>query len=572
MVLTCLVLVAAALAPALPAVADEVPKDATWHEVSFPSNDGTMLHADVFLPKDRRVNDQHPVILSIGPYFGSGGLNGGPAEEGPIMRFADMIYGGKIFERGYAYVQVDSRGYGGSEGCYDYGGKGEQMDAVAAVEWAARQKWSNGRVGMWGKSYDAWTQVMALANKPSGLEAAVVQSPIDDRYKIAFMNGIHYDAGWYATPALYGAYDLAPQSVNDSAPEEFLYPAKGTLTDPSCYAKHPVMSGAINDPNHAYWQEGDISGQARLSEVPIMWSHGFLDANTKPDNFMDTWQGYRGWHRGWFGQYDHVRGNEHKLIGRNGFLDEAMTFFDHFLKGEPLPEYPGNVEVQDGEGRWRTEDAWPPADADYDRGYLKVAKGSYVDDGANSAEEGVGSWTFTQAAPHDIRFAGNAIVDVTVETVVPNQNLVTLLYDVDPKGKARMIAEGAFLIRSQGESRVTYELYPQDWVLREGHRFGVLLSSADTSWFQTIPTGQTVTIKGGKIELPFLRFERVPDLEGGPAEAMKNVPELDLDRALIKERTKDSDLPPAPVRRGAAEPRRDGDEPCVMACGCTSRC
>src|SRR3989337_2061803 len=127
LILSLLLLATLVVAPA-PAIADEVPKDATWTEVFFPSDDGTMLHADVLLPKDRRVNDQHPVILSIGPYFGSGGLNGGPPEDGPIMRFIDMIEGGDIFERGYAYVQVDSRGYGASQGCYDYGGKGEQMD------------------------------------------------------------------------------------------------------------------------------------------------------------------------------------------------------------------------------------------------------------------------------------------------------------------------------------------------------------------------------------------------------------------------------------------------------------
>src|SRR3990170_574536 len=111
-VLACFALLASALAGPGIARADEVPKDATWKEVFFPSDDGTILHADVLLPKDRRVNDQHPVILSIGPYFGSGGLNGGPTEDGPNMRFADMIEGGRIFERGYAYVQVDSRGYG----------------------------------------------------------------------------------------------------------------------------------------------------------------------------------------------------------------------------------------------------------------------------------------------------------------------------------------------------------------------------------------------------------------------------------------------------------------------------
>jgi alpha/beta superfamily hydrolase len=63
---------------------------------------------------------------------------------------------------------VDSRGYGSSGGCYDLGGSGEQADAKAAVEWAASQSWSTGKVGMWGKSYDAWTQVMAMATKAKG--------------------------------------------------------------------------------------------------------------------------------------------------------------------------------------------------------------------------------------------------------------------------------------------------------------------------------------------------------------------------------------------------------------------
>lgn len=541
-VFACFVVVAAALAPTR-AMAGEVPKDATWRQVWFPSKDGTMLHADVFLPKKRRVNDQHPVILSIGPYFGTNALNGAPGiEQGPIMRFADMIYGGRIFERDYAYVQVDSRGYGGSEGCYDYGGHGEQMDAVAAVEWAARQPWSNGNVGMWGKSYDAWTQVMALANRPSGLKAAVVQSPIDDGYKIAFMNGVHYDAGWYATPALYGAYDLAPPSLMDSPPEEFLYPAVGTATNPTCYVEHPTLSNTMYKKSSPYWQERELSGQARLSKVPTMWSHGFLDANTKPDNFMDTWQGYRGWHRGWFGQYDHVRGNEHKLVGRNGFLDEAMSFFDHFLKGEPLPKYPGKVEVQDGEGNWRTEAAWPPADADYDRAKLPVMEGEYTDNGNNSASTGNGSWTFTQPAPYDLRFAGEPVLDIKVDTTVPNQNLVALLYDVDKKGNARLITRGAYLIEEEG--RVTFELYPQDWILRAGHRFGLLLSSDDNSWYSTIPTQLPVMITGGEIELPFLRYLRTPNLEGGRAEAQNDVPELDVDKQVMKERMARAKFPP----------------------------
>jgi predicted acyl esterase len=51
-------------------------------------------------------------------------------------------------QRGYTYVMVDLRGFGGSSGCLDWGGPGEQSDVQTAVEWAATQPWSTGHVGM----------------------------------------------------------------------------------------------------------------------------------------------------------------------------------------------------------------------------------------------------------------------------------------------------------------------------------------------------------------------------------------------------------------------------------------
>ena len=47
----------------------------------------------------------------------------------------------------------------------------------AAVEWSARQPWSTGKVGLLGKSYDGWTGLMAIANRPQGL-AAVLTTPL----------------------------------------------------------------------------------------------------------------------------------------------------------------------------------------------------------------------------------------------------------------------------------------------------------------------------------------------------------------------------------------------------------
>ena len=56
-------------------------------------------------------------------------------------------------ERGYTFVMVDLRGTGG-ERLPRLGRPRRAGRRRDAVEWAARQPWSTGRVGMYGKSYD----------------------------------------------------------------------------------------------------------------------------------------------------------------------------------------------------------------------------------------------------------------------------------------------------------------------------------------------------------------------------------------------------------------------------------
>ena len=529
-----------------PAKADEVPAKAVWTQDYIESGDGTMLHADILRPKGLSAKAKTPVILSIGPYYGSGAgsfpvVN--PTEAGPIMRFPELFTEGKIMERGYTWVQVDLRGFGGSQGCGDLGGPGEQMDVKAAVEWAAKQPWSTGKVGMWGKSYDAWTQVMALAQKPKGLAATVIQSPISEGFRTFYMNGIHYSANWYATPGLYAGYDLAPNSTN-AQPESHLNAVTGTATNPHCYAGN--QAGALtDDPSATYWKERKLEKDARKSTVPTLWSHGFLDANTKADNFMGVWSGLRGPKRAWFGQYDHVRGNEVDKVGRDGFLDEAMRWFDRYLKGNKnagVDRDPG-VEVQQENGKWRAEKAWPPLDAK--RYSMPVKPGVYVDDDSNNAggnNAGNGSWSVSQKLPYDVHLAGLTRLSVEVETPVPNTHLVGLLYDIDKTGFARLITRGAFLVRSAG--KLSFDLYPQDWRIAKGSRIGLLLSGSDASWFMPGVTGTDVTVTGGQVSMPFLRYDRDNFLKGGPATAQATRPTFTVVEDKLAGRSVKAKLPP----------------------------
>jgi uncharacterized protein len=96
---------AMALTPA--ATADPVPEGAEWTQEYFPSEDGTMLHADILRPEGLTEKDKTPVILSIGPYFGTGAATfpvPTPTSEGPVNRFPELFTEGKIMERGYTWV------------------------------------------------------------------------------------------------------------------------------------------------------------------------------------------------------------------------------------------------------------------------------------------------------------------------------------------------------------------------------------------------------------------------------------------------------------------------------------
>ena len=149
--LLALLLSAAALcvAPAAASASGVAYPDADWSEAFFTSSGGVTLHADVLRPKGATDADKTPVILSIGPYFNHSGQTGpaGPAEgtrydpvgpnAGPSERFQDFVEGSGLLKKGYSFVMVDLRGFGGSNGCLDWSGPGEKADVVNAVKWAA---------------------------------------------------------------------------------------------------------------------------------------------------------------------------------------------------------------------------------------------------------------------------------------------------------------------------------------------------------------------------------------------------------------------------------------------------
>jgi pimeloyl-ACP methyl ester carboxylesterase len=569
----------ALLAPA--ALAADPPKDADWTQATIAETDGTQLHADIFRLKGTLASAKQPVILSIGPYFNHSGQTGplGPVEDtpydpvsgGPSDRFNDYIEGAKVLQRGYTWVQVDLRGFGGSSGCLDWAGPGEQADVKAAVEWAAQQPFSTGKVGMYGKSYDGVTGLIGIVQQPKGLAAVVAQEPVYDLYRYLYSNRVRY-VNSLATPGLYNAIAGTPGTASDDL--SYNFESFNDSARPGC----PALNYADQqDPNHesAYWKPRDLIAGTDGKKTPLFLTQGLLENNTKPDGARDFWDGIKGPKRAWFGMWDHVRGNDKDgtgrlKMGRASWFDETMRFYDRYVAGKPASQAPVEndppVALETNDGKWRGEAVWPPKDAYVLTAPLK--SGTYSDDGTNNATGdtcppcGEGIWTFSPPFAHDAELAGTPRITADVDAQ-SGANLVADIYDVDDKGSGVLFSRQAFLI--QGPGKVSFDLYDQDWKIAKGHRLGVLVTGANADWWAHAPTGQQPAVKNASLALPFLACTRNNPIEGKPSirleQYLKSAP-LAIDAATISQNTVAS-FPTPEQQRSCSAAERTGSSQCV---------
>lgn len=558
--------------------ASAAPPGSTYSSQYIRSADGTSLFTQVFRPADLPAGARTPVILLVGPYFGNDAYQ--PNGYMTIPYYDDLF--DAALRGGYTLVQVTLRGFGGSGGCSDLSGPGEQADVTAAVQWAASQPWSTGRVGMYGLSTDAVSEIMALASKARGLAATVIAAGGVNAYDVLYMNGNRYTPFAATLEPFYQQYVLPPPDALSDPTAALTLVAR--LSDPACLAEREAAE-QNPDPGAAFWRARDWLPAAAGSTVPVLYSQGFIDANVKPDNFMALWPTLRGPKRAWLGQYPHlIPGEVYALtglpdpVGRNGFLAEAMRWFDRYVKALPGSAAPVErdppVEVEEGSsGNWRAEPDWPPVDATPDA--LALLPGSYSDQPGNKGESycertepqcppgpaGNGSWTFSQPLSYDVWLSGPPRLNVTLQASAPQVNLVAFLYDIAPNDQAALITRGA--IAAQSGIPLSFQLYPQDWRVRAGHRIGILLSGADDGWFTPGTTGAQVNFSGGTVTIPFLRYQRTTTLPGGPSQDVQQRVTFAVDPNLIRTRTRFEPLPAA-LSTAAVRPPTTGRTTCTF--------
>ncbi|MET8936419.1 CocE/NonD family hydrolase [Streptomyces rubiginosohelvolus] len=491
---------------------ERVPEGAVWTQHYFPSSDGsdTELHADVLLPEGLAEGEKVPVILSAGAYFGHAGeiVPEGHERSGPSARFQDFMKGTDLFDKGYAFVMVDTRGFGGSTGCLDFGGPGDRADVEAAIDWSADRPWSTGAVGMYGKSFDALTGLIGNNADRDALKAVVAQEPVWDAYRLIHANGVPRP-NVVATATTYNAIAAMPGMKDDDA--RYRANADYEKKHPECFVENSD-GYRIADPADPYWTERDQSEKAEGTDTPLFFTQGFTESNTKPEGMKEFLANHQGPKRGWLGPWDHVRGNEKDgkgrlEMGRAGWFEETMSFYDQYLKGvKPTAAHPPYA-IQDSTGAWRAQKTWPEADRSVT---VPLGDGVYVDSGkappasGKSGEASLkkpgrtpGASYVVRSRPLDrpTRITGTPRISMTAEG---EGNVMVKLYDVGEDGKAVMFDEQVSRLDAD---RLALDFKSADWTLAAGHTLAVEIGTIGTGDWLDTPSRQTVRITNARLDL-----------------------------------------------------------------------
>lgn len=348
--------------------------------------DGVVLRADVYRPA---APGSYPVLLQRTPYSKND-------QEAPT-RFSALA------ARGYIVVAQDTRGRYTSDGVavpHD-----EAQDGYDSVQWAAGLPGSNGRVGMFGGSYLATTQLEAATLQPPALRALFPASSYARRHDMVFQGGAFYlsdGLSWNLGQAIDVRRRVLTPGVDRDGPIGLDAEQRQMLRNtwywhlplksfgelelrrfaPGYYQMldHPSMDG--------FWDPADIQKRHDRFQVPAFHLTGWYD--TLLTGTLKNFTGLRAdaanenarrYQRLVIGPWTHARPTPNSTsIGDASFgpgagfdAEETMIrWFDHWLKDGDravLDTAPVRIFVM-GANEWRDEEAWPLARARQTAYYL----------------------------------------------------------------------------------------------------------------------------------------------------------------------------------------------------------
>lgn len=329
------------------------------YHVRVPMRDGVLLSADIYRPAETKAGAQVPVILVRTPY------NKNQALYLDAARY--------FSERGYAYVTLDVRGRGDSDGEFvPY--RNEGIDGYDAVEWCAAQSWSTGNVATLGASYLGRIQWQTAVERPPHLKTMIVMVTPSDPFveNPIGTHGLQHLCWMFLVNGrlrqLIDQIDWDP--IYKHLPLWTMDERAGFTSDKwREELSHPTLD--------EYWQKICYQNQYEKIDLPVMHISGWYDDQQvgTPLNFigMTTRGGSelaRTNQKLLMGPWGHAVNAGQKVgdvdFGADAVIDlrgYELRWFDYWLKGQDTgiaAEPAARIFVM-GENKWRDEKEFPLA-------------------------------------------------------------------------------------------------------------------------------------------------------------------------------------------------------------------
>lgn len=333
--------------------------------------DGTRLLSDHHYPEE---GGPFPTLLMRQPYG---------RDIASTVVYAHPVW---FARHGYHVVIQDVRGRGGSDGDF-YPFRHERKDGAETIRWLLGHPQCNGRIGMYGFSYQGMTQLLAAAEQPEGLVCIAPGMTACDLYHGWFYrNGalrLASSLGWGIQMLREDSRRLGLRAASDVLEQAWTRVQEQPLHAP--YEEHPALRAdglptyvkdwfAHAEPG-AYWEALDVSRSIENISVPALHVSGWFDTylNGSVDGFLALRRGAgtdfaRDHQYLLAGPWIHIPWGD--VVGEENFGPAALMdtdqlllrWFNHWLKdtGEFANE-PRIRHFAIGENKWYEADEWPAA-------------------------------------------------------------------------------------------------------------------------------------------------------------------------------------------------------------------
>ncbi|SLN27237.1 CocE/NonD family hydrolase [Oceanibacterium hippocampi] len=508
----------------------------------IPMPDGVRLAARLWRPRDA-AGRPVPAILEFLPYRKRDFMR---SRDEPMHRYYAMS--------GYASLRVDLRGSGDSEGVlHDEYSPAEHADAVAIIEWLAEQPWCSGAVGMTGISWGGFNALQVAALAPPALKAIITLCAADDRYS----DDAHYKGGcllnenmqWGSILMLYNALPPDPDISGPGWRDQWKARIEAVEPSPMVWMRHSSRD--------EYWRHGSVCEDWSAIRCPVYAIGGWADGYTNAiPRLLENLSGPR---KGLIGPWAHAFPHDAVPGPAIGYLQEAVRWWDHWLKGrdtgimdEPVfrawmqDSIPPQPQYETWPGHWVAESEWPSPRIEQRRLYLNwgfladtpgtvdeiafssphtlgVRGGEWCGFGADGeaardqrADDG-GSLVFDSDALDDpIELLGAPVLELDIMANRPVAFLIARLCDVHPDGASSRISYGILNLCHRDGHDAPQPMVPGKWyrvrltldvlgqTVPAGHHLRLGLST--DYWPMIWPTPEAVTlhvrVATGFLDLP----------------------------------------------------------------------